>query len=80
MIELKTKIKKIMEEIFEENITDDFDKFKAKNWDSFMHLDLVVKLEEEFGISFSPEEIGMMNSLDNILNVITCKLENSNEI
>lgn len=32
-------------------------------WDSLKHLDLVVALEEEFGISIQEEEIGNMLSL-----------------
>ncbi len=74
MKNLKYEIKHIMEETLEENITDDFNKFKSENWDSFMHLDLVVKLEEKFEISFSPEEIGSMDSFNDIVGIVEHKL------
>ena len=35
---------------------------QATNWDSIRHLDLVMALEEAFGVSFSSEELGMLTS------------------
>lgn len=39
-------------------------------WDSLKHLDLVVAVEEEFGISIPEEEIGHMLSLQLIAVII----------
>ena len=35
---------------------------QATNWDSIRHLDLVMALEEAFGVSFSSEELGALTS------------------
>lgn len=44
------------------------------NWDSLNHLNLVLALEQEFGIQFSPEEIAdEMNSLDRIVGLLKDK-------
>lgn len=46
----------------------------CKAWDSMNHLNLVVELEMEFGISLEPEEIGRMISFQDVKEIITSKL------
>lgn len=70
---IEGKIKQVMNELFNEEITDDFSKFSTEKWDSFLHLDLVVKLEELFNLSFTPDEIGKMESYKEIVNIINEK-------
>lgn len=55
------KIKKVMSVVFEipfESITDDASSDNIDNWDSLRHLNLILALEEEFGISIPDEEVG----------------------
>ena len=47
---MEDKIKNIMNEIFKINITDNFSKSSTDKWDSFTHLDLIVKLENPFSL------------------------------
>ena len=47
----------------------------CKAWDSMNHLNLVVELEMEFGISLEPEEIGRMISYQDVKEIITSKLQ-----
>jgi acyl carrier protein len=35
---------------------------QTTNWDSIRHLDLIMALEEAFGVSFSSEELGALTS------------------
>lgn len=44
------------------------------DWDSVQHLNLVLALEQELGVEFSPEEIERMNSLGAILAVLEPKV------
>ena len=46
----------------------------CRAWDSMNHLNLVVELEMEFGISLEPEEIGRMISYQDVKEIITSKL------
>ncbi|MBQ5388607.1 MAG: acyl carrier protein [Paludibacteraceae bacterium] len=46
----------------------------CKAWDSMNHLNLVVELEMEFGISLEPEEIGRMISYHDVEEIVTSKL------
>jgi acyl carrier protein len=39
-------------------------------WDSVSHLSLVIGLEEAFGISFDPDEVPVMTSLQAILETL----------
>lgn len=44
-------------------------------WDSIQHLNLVLALEQEFGIQFTPEEIEQMPSVELIADLVSEKLQ-----
>jgi acyl carrier protein len=44
------------------------------NWDSLHHLNLVLGLEGEFGVQFSPEEIAKMQTVESIAWLVQNKL------
>ena len=44
-------------------------------WDSVQHLNLILALEEEFGIQFEPDEIEQMGSIEGILAVLGGRAE-----
>ena len=71
---MEDKIKEVLAEIFGEEISDDFYKESTDKWDSLTHLDLIVKLEEEFGVSFTPDEIGSIESYQDIKKILNDKL------
>jgi acyl carrier protein len=53
------QIKKVMARVFdigEEKISEDSGPDDIEMWNSLSHMDLVMSLEAEFGLSFSPEE------------------------
>lgn len=56
-----TKIKQVMSAIFDvsvDTIADDASIDNIENWDSLRHLNLILALEEEFGISIPDDEVG----------------------
>ena len=56
-----TNIKHVMSSVFEipvESITDDASSDNIENWDSLRHLNLILALEEVFGVSIPDEEVG----------------------
>ena len=67
---MEEKVKKIFENEFKMEIDDTFNKFSTDKWDSFTHLDLIVALEQEFNISFTPNEIGSISSYADVINII----------
>ena len=69
----KEQIKKIMTKVFEIEsslVNDEISQKNTDQWDSLNHLNLIVEIEEEFDVSFSPEQIGSMTSLKKILDEI----------
>lgn len=48
------------------------------NWDSISHVSLVVAIEEQFGVAFTPEEITAMESIGRIAELLSRKLNNGN--
>lgn len=44
-------------------------------WDSFSHIELVVNLESEFGITFKTEEITELNTPNKIVNIVMSKVK-----
>jgi acyl carrier protein len=70
---IKEQIKKIMTEVFEIEsslVNDDISQNNTGQWDSLNHLNLIVEIEEELDVSFTPEQIGSMTSLEIILDEI----------
>ena len=58
---VSSKIRQIMSIVFEvplEAITDDASSDSIESWDSIRHLNLILALEEEFGITIPDEEVG----------------------
>ena len=44
-----------------------------KSWDSIAHLNLIVEIEDQLGITFQIEEIEKINSLSSLLTLINKK-------
>lgn len=42
-------------------------------WDSLHHLNLVVEMEDAFDVTFEPEEIAVMKSVEDIKNLLAAK-------
>lgn len=49
-------------EVAPERIGEDFGPDHAPNWDSLTHLRLVTAVEEQYGVTFTMEEIGEIRS------------------
>jgi acyl carrier protein len=56
------------------NITEDLDQKNVRFWDSLRHLNLIVELEEHYGVSFEPEEIAEMITFKKVIFYINQKL------
>lgn len=65
----------IMKRVFNtEEITITIDQSNFDRWDSLHHLNLIVELEDEFGIEFEPEEIAEMKSFNKVIEIISAKI------
>jgi acyl carrier protein len=71
--EIKQKIINVMSVVFEVDesaISEDSSADTIENWDSLRHLNLILALEEEFGVTIPDEEVGTMVNYRIISNVI----------
>jgi acyl carrier protein len=70
---MKDKIYEILGNTFEidpNNISENLTQNDIDNWDSFRHLQLIVDLENEFGISFDNEELVSLIDIKTIVNFV----------
>lgn len=61
MASTSEKIKNVMSAVFEvpaASITENSSSDNIETWDSLRHLNLILGLEEEFGVSIPDEEVG----------------------
>lgn len=70
---MEEQVKKIMAQVFnvpEQDITDDASLDTIESWDSLRHVNMVLALEQAFGISFMADEIVNMLNYKLILLVL----------
>ena len=63
MDNIEPRIKEVMSSVFDidvDAINEECSQDSIEQWDSMKHLDLIVALEEEFGITIPLEEVGNM--------------------
>jgi acyl carrier protein len=70
-------VRRIAADLFEvplEQVLPHSSPITIENWDSLHHLNLVLGLEGEFGVQFSPEEIAKMQTVESIALLVQNKL------
>lgn len=68
---IEEKVKEILEVLLEHKIDDtNISQENEELWDSLKHLEILVTIEEEFGIKFAEENIPKLNSMELIINKI----------
>ena len=78
--EIKQNIKKCFKEVFPEIKEDNFDFNKKQedfeNWDSFSHMELVSKIEENYNINLETEEVIELDSPQKFVDIVNEKTKN----
>ncbi|MFN0088637.1 MAG: acyl carrier protein [Blastocatellia bacterium] len=70
------RVQQIIADLFNlplEKITPGSSPDTIESWDSLQHLNLVLALEQEFGLQFAPEEIEQMLSVELIVDLLAEK-------
>jgi acyl carrier protein len=73
---MKDKLRTIIADILEvepELIKEGSSADTMEGWDSFKQMNMIVAIEEEFGIEFDEEESILANSYDDLLRLISSK-------
>lgn len=66
---MEKQIIQILSQLFEKEIKEgeEISVDTEEKWDSLKHIEIVMTLEEEFDISFAPEDIPQLKSLSKII-------------
>ena len=54
-------------------LTDNLSAKDVPGWDSFNHVNLIISIEEEFGVRFSNDEVGGMQNVGNLKTLLASK-------
>lgn len=71
--DVKIKLQEIFVTLFDDDdvlISDDTTANDIEEWDSLMHITLMVTVEREFGIRFRAEEIGQLKCVGELIDLI----------
>lgn len=71
------KVRRLASELFDVpagQITAESSPATLKHWDSVQHLNLVLALEEEFGVKFEPDDMENMQSIGQVTRAVAGKL------
>ena len=74
---MEDQVKQIMADVLDlepESITESTAKDNTASWDSLNQINLVIALEQEFGVSFDVGEIESMLSFEDIIDILGRKL------
>lgn len=74
--EILSKLEQIFREIFDNqdlSVTRATDASQIEGWDSFMHINLIVAIEENFEVSFTTKEIGQFSCVGDVIDLLATK-------
>ncbi len=71
--QIKNRLERIFQDVFDDETTRIFDSMTAKDieeWDSLMHITLVVATEKEFHLRLNAAEVGKLENVGAMLDLI----------
>ena len=69
-----SSIFKILFNLPDLELTDNLSAKDVPGWDSFNHVNLIINIEEEFGIQFTNDEVGGMQNVGNLKTLLASKI------
>ena len=68
-----SRVCEIASDIFEADVTADSSPETVENWDSVQNLNLVLALEEEYGLQFAPEDLDQAKTLGSFARIVDAR-------
>ena len=68
-----SRVCEIASDIFESDVTADSSPETVENWDSVQNLNLVLALEEEYGVEFAPEDLDQVKTLGGFARLVAAR-------
>ncbi|MGJ0338606.1 acyl carrier protein [Aliarcobacter cryaerophilus] len=73
---MENKIKKILEEVLDVEINENISSENCEDWDSMNQVNIVLELQDEFGIKIPMDDVMKLNSYSSILEYVKSKIQN----
>lgn len=77
--EIMARVGKVFRDVFDDDdleIQDSTSAADIEDWDSLMHVTLVVALEKEFNLRLRASEIGSLDNVGAMIDLIAARMEN----
>ena len=71
--QVKEQLNKVFQEVFDDDGIQIFDEMNSddiEEWDSLIHITLVVAVEKEFGLELNATEVGKLENVGAMIDVI----------
>lgn len=71
--EIRRRLNQVFQETFDDESIEIFDEMTAADldeWDSLMHITLVVAVEKEFGLQLNAQEVGQLQNVGQMLKIL----------
>ncbi|MDD2542753.1 MAG: acyl carrier protein [Desulfuromonadaceae bacterium] len=75
--EIMERLNVVFQEVFDDDSISIFDEMTAQDiedWDSVSHISLMISVEKEFDIEFEADEIGKLQRVGDLLDLITQRI------
>ena len=69
-MDTESKLLDILATILGKNVDESCSAETTESWDSLTHIEIIVTIEEEFGIKIPQEKISKLKSFKNLLKII----------
>jgi acyl carrier protein len=73
-LEILTEIFRTLFNNPELNLDDELVATDVPGWDSFNHINLIINIEEEFGVKFTNAEVGKMQNVGDLKKILAIKI------
>ena len=76
--EIRDRLSRVFRDVFEDDTIEIFDEMTADDideWDSLMHVTLVVASEKEFGVRLNAAEVGKLKNVGAFISVLQSYLK-----
>lgn len=76
-MDTKAKLQEIFRNVFDDDEIELFDEMTSEDvedWDSLSHVNLILKIEKEFGVKFTVDEIAQTKNVGQFISIINEKL------
>lgn len=67
---MENRIKKILENVLEISVDENISSLNCEDWDSMNQVNIILELQEEFGIKIPMDDVMKLNSYSSILDYI----------